>query len=91
MAETVGRVSCMRVGDDYGVISLINNATRQSEVFVLWWFPTIGIGIPPELTSYTRVMHSMWISLLREARTNNLNVTIVHPDLSPVVLAVQLG
>jgi len=33
----------------------------------------------------------MWVSLLREATTNHLNVTIGYPDGSSTVQTVQLG
>jgi len=87
---TSGRVHCVRVGDDYGFTTIVNPITRLSETFTLWYSPG-GVGVPSELTAYTRIMHSMWISLLRDARANNLPVTIVHNSGSAIVTAVHLG
>jgi hypothetical protein len=89
--EMTGTVRCLRIADAFAFTAIENPATGESETFILWWFPGTGGGIPQELTSFTRVMHSMWVSLLREARSNNLNVTIVHPTDSAEVTAVQSG
>ena len=63
--------------------------TGDTETFILWFLP--GTSIPSSLTSFTRIMHSMWLSLLREARENDLTVTLVHPTNSAEVTALGLN
>src|SRR5688572_25683749 len=98
MAEMTGNVHCLRIGNDYAFTAIstsiaspvvgsgagIAGPLRRTEFFTLWFFPT-------ELSSYTRIMHSMWVSVLRDARSNNLEVTISYEDSSSRVLAVQSG
>jgi hypothetical protein len=89
--EMTGTVRCLQIADDFGFTAIENPATGGSEPFILWWFPGTSGGIPEELNFFTRIMHSMWVSLLREARSNNLSVTVVHLADSAVVTAVQSG
>jgi hypothetical protein len=37
----------------------VNATTGQKEAFALWYFP-------PEVSAFERIMHSMWVSLLRQ-------------------------
>ena len=90
MPEFRGTVRCVRVSEGSGFTTL-ENASGGTETFILWFAPGGGSGIPPDLTAFTRVAHSMWLSILREALASNLAVTIVHPSSSSVVNAVQLG
>lgn len=90
MAQITGTVRCLQVTDDFA-FTMIDPAAGLSEIFILWWFPGTGGGIPQDITAYSRIMHSMWVSLLREAHANGLNVTILHPDASAVVTTVRLG
>lgn len=87
MGEIIGTVQCVRVNDDAG-FTTIEDAAGELEVLILWF---IAARIPPTLTSFTRVLHSMWLSMLREAHTNNLPVTIVTQGDTGIVMAVQLG
>jgi hypothetical protein len=83
MAQMTGTVTCVRVFDDAGFTQLIDTA-GEKETFILWF-------APPEISAFERVMHSMWVSLLREALVNGLPVTVVHPDGNARVTTVQLG
>jgi hypothetical protein len=86
--EMSGTVRCVRVSD-FSAFTTIEDTTGDRETFILWFNP--GAQIPSQLTSFTRVLHSMWLSMLREAQTNNLIVTIVHPTNSAEVTAIQVG
>lgn len=90
MPEMTGTVRCLRIADAFA-FTTIENTPMDRETFILWWFPGTSGGIPQELNSFTRIMHSMWVSLLREAHANNLTVTVVHPSGSAEVTAVQSG
>ena len=90
MATTTGTVACVQISENVGA-TRINVAGGGSEIFFMWFLPGGGTGIPVVLNSFTRVLHSMWVSLLREAQTNNSTVTIVHPATSAEILTVRLG
>jgi hypothetical protein len=88
VASIEGTVRCVQVGDFAGWTE-IEDAAGTREIFILWFDP--GNQIPAELTSFTRVLHSMWLSILREAHANNATVTVFHPDNSAEVTDVALG
>lgn len=90
MAITTGTVHCLHIANDFG-FTTIDKDTGGSETFIIWAFPGTGGGIPDNLTAFTRILHSMWVSQLREAQANNLTVEIVHGDRSAAVQAVRLG
>jgi hypothetical protein len=87
MAEITGTVRCIRVAEGAGFTAIQDAVTGETEAFILWF----GTSIPDELTAFTRVLHSQWVSLLREAHTHNQTVTVVHPDGSAEVTALQVG
>jgi hypothetical protein len=89
MPETTGKVRCIAASDDAGFTTL-NLTGGGTETFILWLAPGPG-GIPRNLTSFTRILHSMWISFLRDAQANNLTVTIVHGQNSAEVGSVRMG
>ena len=89
MAMKTGKVTCLQIADDYAFTTVEGGGTK--ETFILWWFPGTGGGIPADLTSYTRIMHSMWVSILREARASNLTVQITTLTGSAAVSIVQSG
>ena len=84
MAQTSGRVACVEVGDDYGFTTIQDPATGEHETFVLWFAPS-------DVSAFTRIVHSMWVSILKEAFAGNLDVTLVHPADSGLVAGVRLG
>jgi hypothetical protein len=88
VASTTGTVRCVQASEFAG-FALIEDAAGERESFILWFNP--GTSIPSELTPFTRVLHSMWISLLREGLTNGANVTIFHSEDSAEVTNIQLG
>jgi hypothetical protein len=70
---------------NYGYLGITNTATGQPEYFRLW-------GTSTDHSVLTLVRQSMWVSLLREATSNKLNVTITFKDdSSSSVEEVLLG
>ena len=90
MAHFTGTVRCVNISEFAGFTSL-EDGFGNTETFILWFNPGGGSGIPPQLNAFTRVAHSMWVSLLREAHSQNLVVRINHPTASAAVAGVQLG
>lgn len=88
MPVITGTVECVQVAEGWA-FTRIQGSDGVDETFILWFNP--GSGIPQALTSFTRILHSMWLSILREAQTNNLTVRIGHPTNSAEVISVQLG
>lgn len=86
MPTMTGTVKCLRLNEGAG-FTTIEESPGVTETFILWF----GTTIPPDLTSFTRIVHSMWVSLLREAHANGLTVRISHPTNSAAVTDVQLG
>ena len=86
MATTTGTVNCISVSEN-AAFTTIEEAGGDTETFILWF----GSTIPPTINSFTRILHSMWLSLLREAHANNLTVRITHSTGSAIVDGVQLG
>lgn len=82
MATTTGKVRCIQILDDLGGTTIQINATT-TEALLLW--------IAGEHPVHLRVIHSNWVSLLRQAMASDLQVSIVHPDGSALASSVQLG
>lgn len=91
MPSITGNVRCLQVSDDFGFTTIEDSVTGDTETFILWFAPGTGSGIPSNLTAFTRIMHSMWISQLRTAHADNLSITIIHPSNSAAVTTVRLG
>jgi len=90
VANMTGTVRCFQISDD-AAFTTLEDSGGSTETFILWFAPGTSGGIPRTLTAYTRIMHSMWVSQLREALSNNLSVTLIHPSGSAEVTAVRLG
>ena len=82
MPTTTGTVRCMRVGDDFGFVS-VNKTAGGIETLILWFNPS-------PTTSLTRILQSMWVSMLREAKAGNIPISVQH-DSGAIVSNVQLG
>jgi hypothetical protein len=91
MPQITGTVRCISVSDDAGFTTIDDPTAGTSETFILWFVPGTGGGIPSDLTSFTRILHSMWLSFLREAHANNLTITLIHPEGSAEVSSIRLG
>jgi hypothetical protein len=88
MPVKTGTVECVRVSES-AAFTRIQGTDGVDETFILWYAP--GTQIPRTLTSFTRIVHSMWLSMLREAQANSLTVQVFHPTNSAEVTALQLG
>jgi len=81
--ESIGTVDCLQVGDDYGFVR-ITEAGGVKEILILWYSPS-------EVSAFTRVMHSMWLSMLREAMAAGTLVNLTHESGSAFVTFVQVN
>lgn len=88
MADTTGKVACVRVGDEAGFTAVVEQSTNTRETFILWWD---GVSTPANPAARTRIAQSNWVGLLRQAIANNTTVTINHATNSSIVLNVQIG
>jgi len=80
---STGTVNCLQVGDDFGFISILK-AGGVTEILILWYGPS-------EPSAFTRVMHSMWLSMLREAMAAGKVVNLTHESTSAFVTIVQVN
>ena len=78
-----GTVDCIQVGDDYGFIR-ITGAGGVSETLILWYGPS-------EPSAFAQVMHSMWLSMLRQAMETGEVVNLTHASNSAFVTIVQVN
>lgn len=83
MAEMSGTVTCLQANQFWG-LTQVKDSAGETEVFLLW-------SDEPEVSVFDQIKRTMWISLLREAFSNSLPVTIFHPDNDARVESVQLG
>ena len=88
MPEFIGTAQCVRVGDDFGFTSVVEQTTGVQETFILWWG---GITTPADPPFHVRIVQSDWVSLLRESIAGGLTVAVTHPTNSAAVLNIQLG
>ncbi|HEX2294101.1 MAG TPA: hypothetical protein VHN37_02205 [Actinomycetota bacterium] len=88
MPEMVGTVQCVRVGPDSGFTTIQEQGTGETETFIVWW-PGVTTSAEPSVSE--RVIHTMWISFLRQAMADNLLVRVGHPTNSGKVNYLQLG
>ena len=86
MAMFTGTVTCVQIAEGFG-FTTVRDSGGNTETFILYF----GNTIPATLTAFTRIQHSMWLSLLRESITNGVPVTISHPSNSAEVTAIRLG
>jgi hypothetical protein len=84
-----GTVRCLQLSEKNGSTT-IQDAAGARETFTLYFLPGTPGGTPPTITAFTRILHSMWVSLLREAHANNLTVDVIAVDGSAVT-QVRLG
>ena len=80
----VGTVECVQVADDSGFTRIRDTSTNTTETLILWFAPA-------QVTEFTRVLQSMWVSLLRESMSSGVPVTVNHPDNSAQISNLALG
>ncbi len=84
MALTSGKVDCLNVGDDFGFVGIIEDGTGDFEAFIIWFAPS-------NPSAFTRVLDSMWLSMLREALTTGDQVQISHDDDSAFINSLRVN
>ncbi len=82
MATTAGTVDCIRVGDDFSFVG-IKDATGVFEGFIVWFGPQ-------DPSAFTRIMHSMWLLMLKEAFISRDTVIVAHDTNSAYIRSVEL-
>ena len=70
MASITGIVDCINTGDDFGFVRIIESGTNVPETLIIWFAPS-------EPSAFTRVLHSMWLSMLRDSLDNGRVVSVV--------------
>jgi hypothetical protein len=83
MATVTGVVDCIRVLNDECFVKIIENETDEIEYFIVWVSPT-------DPSAFTRVMHSMWLSLLRDSLDSGRSVTVVTTTHGATITQVEL-
>ena len=80
---TIGHVDYIKIGKDFGFVYL-----KEGDLFYLWW---TGI-FTEEASAFDNIKYSIWISLLKEALVNNLEVELLtDDDYSSLVVTVKLN
>jgi hypothetical protein len=72
MPELQGKVLYIKVGDDIGVVKILEDGTGDEETCIIWAY----LGSDPKPPTYKRTLQTMQISLLTEALVNGLSVII---------------
>jgi hypothetical protein len=80
----VGTVEFVQVAVVSGFSRIRDTSTITTETQIQWF-------VPDQVTEFTRVMQSMWLSLLRESMSSGVPVTVSHPDDSAIIGTVALG
>jgi len=83
MATVTGVVDCIRVLNDECFIKIIENETDEIETFIAWVSQT-------DPSAFTRIMHSMWLSLLRDSLDSGRSVTVVTASHGAIITQVEL-
>ena len=70
------------VNEIIAVVTLTQVATDTTEHFLLW--SEIGKTYTPS----ERLLHGMWLSLVRDALADGRNVRVAHPDGSALITSL---
>jgi hypothetical protein len=70
MASIQGKITYIKLGNDFGVVEIEEAGTGVKEQCVIWWY----MDGDPKPATYVRTIQQMQISLLREAMINGLSV-----------------
>ena len=84
MATTTGTVTCIQIGDDFGFFTVKNSTTAATETLIIWF----GSSDP---SAFTRILQSMWVSLLRDAINTGSQVIAVHPNGGAIITSLELS
>jgi hypothetical protein len=84
MAETLGRVECLNIGNDFAFVGIREDVTNEFEAFIVYFSPSL-----PNAT--LRLMHVKWLSLLRDSFSSGSQVRIIHGNSSAFIDSLQLN
>lgn len=82
MAITTGRVDCIQVLEDSCFFQILEDGTGETEAFIMWFGTS-------DLSASTRITHSMWLSIVREALATGRQIVIAHPDDGAQVTSIR--
>jgi hypothetical protein len=85
--DTTGTVNWVKVSGASDLATFQIATAGTTETFLLWW---LGSSPDPPTTTQ-RLLWTTELSLLRDALTNKLTVTITHDDTSGKIVNVQLN
>lgn len=82
----IGKVTNIKVGhSDFG--GEIGTITVNGSIYFLWWEE----AWPEDFDAGSRLRQSMWISMLKEAMTNNYDVEVLtESNSSSKVLTINI-
>lgn len=83
VVTTTGRVKYLKIGDDFCFVSLIEDGTGDTELFILWFFPDGQF-------SRSRLLEGMQLALLKESLVRDLTVRINHDEGSALIIQVRV-
>ena len=83
MPTITGVVECVRIADDNAFVR-IRESGGDLETLIVWFSPS-------DPSAFTRVMHSMWVSILRDAITSNKTVTAITASGGAQILSLTLN
>ena len=81
MCTITGAVECIRIADDIGFVR-IREGNGETETLLIWFSPS-------DPSAFTRVLHSMWVSMLRDAITSNKSVTAITSNAQILSLTLN--
>lgn len=82
MPTVIGKVNCLQVQDDLGFMGILENTTNTVEYFVIW-------NNPGDPSAFTRVLQTMWLSLLKESLQAGNQVEL-NFDSNFILLSVRI-
>jgi hypothetical protein len=83
MAQTIGVVSCLNVGDDFAFVG-VTDSNGEVEGLIVWF-------APGNTTAYQRVLHNTWLGMLKESLSSGAVVRVTHPDDGAYIQSIQLN
>ena len=82
MAEALisGQAQALRIGYDYGFVKIF--AGNIAETFIIWSGPS---------SASARIVQSLQLSLLREALSQRIQVSILHEEDSALIKELSIA
>jgi len=84
MSLVTGKVTCLQIEDDRGYAGILEPNAAKPEFFILW-------SNPDDPSAFTRIMQSMWISLLKDSLLTAKSVELSFDDQTHGLIHVRLN